>query len=264
MLDSGGMSTLRLERRDGLLLVRLDKPRGNAIDEALIDDLLRAVPEIDGDPGISGVLLASAHPKLFSPGLDLVSLVELDRARMERFMLRFSEAMASLYGLGKPVVAAVNGHAVAGGCILALTADWRALKRGAQIGLNEVKVGVPLPWSVATLLRASVPPQFLSRVALLGRNFADEEALAVGLADEILDGEGFEEACLARLREFAEKDATALSRTKGYLRGRVLAEMKARESELLGEWLESWFSEGTRARIRKIVDGISRPSLSPT
>jgi len=258
VLDSGSMSTIRVEKKEGLAVLRLDKGRGNAIDEALIEDLLRAVPELASDPGVAGVLLASAHPKLFCPGLDLVGLVELDRDAMRRFMLRFGEAMGSLYGLSKPVVAAVNGHAVAGGCILALTADWRVLKRGAQIGLNEVKVGVPLPWSVATLLRASVPPQSLSRMALLGRNFADQEALAAGLADEVVEAEGFEEACLARLREFAEKDAVALARTKAYLRCGALAEMKAREAELLGEWLECWFSKGTRSRIRKIVEGMAR------
>lgn len=253
------MSTIRVERNEGLAVLRLDKARGNAIDEALIEDLLRVVPELAADPGVSGVLLASAHPKLFSPGLDLVGLVALDRLAMERFMLRFAEAMWALYGLPKPVVAAVNGHAVAGGCILALTADWRILKRGAQIGLNEVKVGVPLPWSVATLLRASVPPQSLARVALLGRNFANEDALGTGLADEILDADGFEDACVARLLEFTEKDAAALAKTKAYLRRPFLDEMRDHEAERLGEWLDSWFSESTRARIRAIVEGMTRP-----
>ena len=253
------MSTIRIERSDDVAILRLDKGRGNAIDEALVEDLLGVVPELAADAGVSGVLLASAHPKLFCPGLDLVGLVELDRRAMQRFMLRFSEAMGALYGLSKPVVAAVNGHAVAGGCILALTADWRVLKRGAQIGLNEVKVGVPLPWSVATLLRASVPPQSLARIALLGRNFADEEAVAAGLADEIVEAEGFEAACIARLQELTEKDATALARTKSYLRRGVLAEMEAREGELMQEWLDSWFSESTRWRIRRIVDGMSKP-----
>ena len=101
-------------------------------------------------------------------------------------MTAFGVTVWALYGLAKPVVAAVSGAAVAGGCILALCADYRVLRRGAPIGLNEVKVGVPLPWSVTRLLRASVPPQALARIALLGRNFADEEALGVGLADELV------------------------------------------------------------------------------
>ena len=96
--------------------------------------------------------------------------------------------IGALYALPKPLVAAVTGAAVAGGCILALTADHRILGQGSPIGLNEVRVGVPLPWWVLTLLRASISPSALTRAALLGDNYTDEEALAVGLA-LVLDGE---------------------------------------------------------------------------
>ena len=184
------MSGVRIERDGRLAVLRLDKARGNAIDEPLAEALAQAAAELAQDDGVRGVLLASAHPKLFCPGLDLVALAEYDRASMERFMGAFGVTVWALYGLAKPVVAAVSGAAVAGGCILALCADYRVLRRGAPIGLNEVKVGVPLPWSVTRLLRASVPPQALARIALLGRNFADEEALAAGLADELAQGGG--------------------------------------------------------------------------
>jgi enoyl-CoA hydratase len=248
------MSTLRIEKTGALAVLRLDKPRGNAIDEVLVEDLIQACGALAADEAIRGVLLASAHPKLFCPGLDLVSLLEYDRPAMQRFMAKFAGAMTSLYALRKPVVAAIGGHAVAGGCVLALTADHRVLRRGGvQIGLNEVKVGVPLPWSVAILLRASVAPTSLARVALLGRNFSDEEALAVGLVDGLADAEGFEQVCLARLEEFAEKDPFALGATKSHLRSGALREMREHEEHLVGEFLDAWFSEPTRERIRQTV-----------
>jgi enoyl-CoA hydratase/carnithine racemase len=106
---------------------------------------------------------------------------------------------------------------------------------------------------VAVLLRATVPPGSLARIALLGRNFADEEALAVGLADGLADAEGFEQVCLARLEEFAEKDAYALGVTKQYLRADALREMKAREEEFAAQFLDAWFSAPTRERIRQTV-----------
>jgi enoyl-CoA hydratase/carnithine racemase len=252
------MALIRLERRGSLAVLRLDKARGNAIDEPLVLELRAALVELKADAGVAGVLLASGHAKLFSPGLDLVGLYEYDRPGMERFMLRFADMVGALFALPKPLVAAVSGHALAGGCILAMTADWRVLARGAQIGLNEVKVGVPLPWSAATLLRATSAPAALSRIALLGRNFAADEAVAAGLADEVADPEGFEESCLARLAEFAEKDAYAFARTKAYLRGDVLRAMRARERELLGEWLDAWFSPSTRARVRKAVEALAK------
>jgi Delta3-Delta2-enoyl-CoA isomerase len=253
------VSGIRLERSGALVTARLDKPRGNAIDEPFTQELLQVAGQLAADPAVRGVLLASAHPKLFCPGLDLVTLLEYDRPSMERFMRLFAEAVWALYSLRKPVVAAIGGHAVAGGCILALTADYRVLRRGGvEIGLNEVKVGVPLPWSVAVLLRASVPPTSLTQVALLGRNFADDDAIGVGLVDQLADGDGFEDFCRARLEEFSDRDADAIAVTKVYLRAGPLGEMRAREKDEMRTWLDRWFSAATRERIRQIVAGMGK------
>ena len=115
------MSGVRIERDGRMAVLRLDKARGNAIDEPLVLALAEAAAELARDDGVGGVLLASAHPKLFCPGLDLVALAAYDRPAMERFMESFAVTVWALYGLAKPVVAAVSGAAVAGGCILALT-----------------------------------------------------------------------------------------------------------------------------------------------
>ena len=173
-------------------------------------------------------------------------------------MARFAEAMLAFFALRKPMVAAVSGHAVAGGCVLALTADHRILRRGAQIGLNEVRVGIPLPWSVAILLRSSVTPAALSRVALLGQNFTDDEAVGLGLVHEVKDAEGFEGACLARTAAFAEKDTAALGTTKAYLRDAALREMTAHEAERRDDFLDAWFAPAGREKIRATVDALTK------
>ena len=254
------MKNVRIERRDeGLAILRLDKERGNAIDEALVEDLVEAAADLETDGGVRGVLLASAHPNLFCPGLDLIGLRDYDRPALARFLGKFAQAVWALYGMNKPLVAALSGHAVAGGCVLALTADWRVLRRGGvNIGLNEIRVGVPLPWSVAVLLRATVSPERASGIALLGRNFADEAALGAELAHELAPAEGFEEACLARLREFADKDPAAFATTKRYLRGDALASMQAREKELETDFLDAWFSAPTQARIRATIKSLGK------
>ena len=239
-------------------MLRLGKPRGNAIDGALLEDMARTLGEAASDRGIQGVLLASAHPKLFCPGLDLVSLSSMDRGQMERFMTLFHEVLLALFSFKKPMVAALSGHAVAGGLILAMTADWRVLARGAQVGLNEVKIGLPLPFAVACLLRGSVAPPSLAAVALLGRNFSDEEALLLGVVHELLPREGFEEGCLARLQEFVDKDPLAFSETKRLLRSGLLEEMKAGEAAHLPTFLDAWFSPATKERIRQILDSLGR------
>lgn len=252
------MALVRLEDRGALRVLYLDKGRGNAIDPPLVEELIAAVARVRDDAGARGLLLASAHPKLFCPGLDLVTLVELDRPAMERFMLRFAQLVWELYAMPRPVVAAVSGAAVAGGCVLALTADWRVLAPTAPIGLNEVKVGVPLPWSVSLLLQGAVSPPALASVALLGRNFTGAAALAAGLADELADAQGFEHACLARLEEFAEKDAYSFASIKRYLREATLTRMQAEEKGRLGEWLDGWFSPATRERVAATVASITK------
>ena len=87
----------------------------------------------------------------------------------------------------------------------------------------------------------------------LGRNFTDAEAVDLGLAHETAEVEGFEATCLARLEEFADKDALALATTKAWLRESVLAEMMTQEGERVGAFLDGWFSEGTQERIRATV-----------
>ena len=121
------------------------------------------------------------------------------------------------------------------------------------MGLNEVKVGVPLPWSAVMLLRTAARASALSAVALLGRNFEGDAAVAAGLSNEAVDAEAFEATVAERLAEFAEKDAYAFGVTKGYLRGAAVASTRDREAALLDEFLDGWFSEGTQARIQQAV-----------
>lgn len=243
-------------RIDGsVATISMSRAHANAIDDALADGLMAAFQEVDADPAVRAVRLR-AEGKLFSPGLDLQDLLPLDRAAMGRFMERFGACILTMYACSKPVVAEIHGHAVAGGCVLALTADWRVLRRGAVVGLNEVQVGVPLPFGVAHILRESVASAHMAEIALLGRNFRDEGALAVGLVHEVAEADAFESTCRARIDEFAAKDGAAFAVTKRYLRSAAIERIRANDRQLLGEWLDSWFSPPTRARIGEIIAGL--------
>lgn len=251
-------SPLRIERDGRLAILRLDKARGNAIDEPMAEALVAAASDLAADDAVQGVLLASAHPKLFCPGFDLVALSDYDRPSLWRFLSRFESAILALFALRKPVVAALAGAAVAGGCVLALTADLRLLRRGSAIGLNEVRVGIPLPWPVAVLLRVSIPAPSLARVALLGQNLTDDDAREAGLVHEVLPAEGFEAACLARLEEMADRDPGAVGTTKAYLRHAALAEMRAGGDERRAEFLDAWFSPPAQEKIRQTVASLTK------
>jgi enoyl-CoA hydratase len=250
------VTTVQIEVKDGVGTIRLAGPRANAMNPVLVDDLSSAIRTVGGEPAAKAIVIASSHPKVFCPGLDLVTLSEFKRDEMQAFMLRFATAMTDLFALKKPVIAAVNGAAVAGGCVLALTADWRLAKAGAVLGLNEVKIGVPLPWSVALLLKAGSTTNAHAAVALLGRNFEGAAAVGAGLAHEVAEPDAFDATLAARVAEFAEKDAYAFGVTKGYLRAATVALMRDREESLIGEFLDGWFAEGTRAKVRKAVEAL--------
>lgn len=247
-----GSQAVTLTREGAIGNVRLERAHGNAIDDALVESLVAALAEAESDPDVKGILLTAAG-KIFCPGLDLQELVKLDRDAMERFMRRFSAAVLTLYTFPKPCVAVMHGHALAGGCVLSLCADWRVLRRGAIVGLNEVKVGVPLPFGVALIVREIVPKNRLTEVALLGRNFSDEDAVRAGVADELAEASTIEAMSLERLDEFIAKDPFAFGVTKRYLRSPVVERIRANNQLLLPEWLDAWFSAGTQARISAIV-----------
>jgi len=235
-----------------LATLTIAREHGNALNPATIEGLTALAHEADADPAVRALVFA-ARGKLFSPGLDLLELVDLDRATMHDFLRRFNACILALYTVSKPVVAALHGHAVAGGCVVALTTDWRVLRRGAKVGLNEVVVGVPFPYGVAQILRESVPARRITEVALFGHNFLDEAAVEAGLVHEVAEPEGFEARCRERATELAGKDPRAFATTKRYLRSATVERIRAHEAGLESEFLEAWFSPDTRARIGAIV-----------
>ncbi len=248
----------------GLATVRLSREHGNAISDRLLNELMAAIRNAGADSSVKGVLLA-ARGRLFCPGLDLIEAVSHDRPAMAAFIGKFCACVLEMYEFSKPLVAALSGHALAGGCLLALPADWRVLKRGALVGLNEIHVGVPLPFGLALILRDTVHSNRLDEVALLGRNYADDEAVATGLVHEIHGEDGFEAHCLERLDEYVSREPRAFAATKRYLRSATVERIRAENRSLLEEFLDCWFSEGTRRRIEAIVGRLKqRDESSPS
>lgn len=248
--------TVKAERDGELLVLTLCGPRGNAIGSAMIEALAARTAEARDDDAVAAVMLRH-EGKLFSPGLDLAEVVDLDRPAMERLIRGFCAMVLELYALPKPLVAAIDGHALAGGMLVALTADWRIISRRAKIGLNEVKVGVPLPYGMATIVRESVPRSHLTEVALEGRNFSGTKAVEIGMAQEMLVGD-LRAHALRRLRTLAGKDATAFATTKRFLRERTIDEIREQEDAHRDLFLDGWFSPGTRERLTELRDALRR------
>lgn len=237
---------MRLERSGEIAVLHLEAGKVNAINDAFLSALGGLLDGL----GDAKAAVITAAGSTFSAGLDLPSLIELDRAGVGAFIERFGEVMLRLFELPIPLVAAINGHAIAGGCVLALQADVRVMSQG-RIGLNEAQLGLGLPAVILETLRAQVPASSLVPIALEGRLFAPDEALRLGLIDAV-ESDPLA-AALVRARALALPAAGTIKRD---LRSPVAARIRAVTDS--ARWAETWFAPGTHERLREAVARLTR------
>ena len=241
---------MRIERRGNVALVTLQSGKVNAVSASFLQDF-GAV--LDQASDARAVVLTGAG-NAFSAGLDLPSLVDLDRSTMRGFIDRFDALMLRIFELPVPVIAAVNGHAIAGGCVLALQCDLRlAADKDARIGLNETQLGIGLPAVVLETLRWQVPASSLAPIALEGRLFQPREALQLGLVHEVVPEAELLSRALARADALAALPPGGLRQVKASLRRPAAEAVRAHDSAEAERWLDGWFSAETQARLRAAV-----------
>jgi enoyl-CoA hydratase len=242
---------MRLERQDDVTILRMQAGKANAMSEGQLRELDRLIDEAFSLPG---ALVVTGYERFFSAGLALPSLVELERPAMREFIELFGRVMRRVFELPGPVVAALNGHAIAGGCVLAFMCDVRLAAAGSvKIGLNEVQLGIGLPAIVVEPVRIQVPPSSLLPVCLEGKLFAPEEALRLGVVHEVVPAEALEARALARARELAAIPRAAWAQVKAALRRPTLDEIDRRHEAEAERWLDTWFSPAGQERLRAAV-----------
>lgn len=177
------MTTVTREDRDGVAAIVMNSPPANALAPEFLADGLRVLGELQADPPAAVVL--SGTGRFFSGGADLRLVPTLDQAQQAEMVRGVNALFAGWHQLACPVVCAVNGHAVAGGLILALCGDYRVGVRDARYGLTEVEVGIPFPSEAMAVAQAELAPGVVRRLVLGGGLFDGERALELGILDEL-------------------------------------------------------------------------------
>jgi enoyl-CoA hydratase len=232
---------------DGLAEIHLTCGKANALNARSLAAITAAFDEA-ARRGATGVVL-TGYDCFFSAGLDLVTLYELDRAEMDAFVQTFEGVMLRVFAFPRPVVAAVSGHAVAGGCVLALACDARiAVADGIRIGLNEVRLGLPFPASALEIVRYAVPGPAAEAVLYGGALYGPAEALAAGLVTGLAPGDALGEA-RAACRRLAGGPSDALATVKASLRQPALERAHGTLDRLREAFVDAWFSPEGRRRI---------------
>jgi enoyl-CoA hydratase len=247
------MSTVRIDTRDEVALVTIDRPRANAFAPELVRELSAAFVEVET---ARAVVLASALPGIFSAGWDLPFLIDKDRAAMEEFVAAYCDLVRQIFIAGPPVVAALSGHAIAGGLIVAMAADERIAAEGrARFGLSEVVLGVSVPQCLMEPFRHVLGARQMERLAATGENRTVEEALRIGLLDQVVPAAELSERAFERARVLGGLSSRAHAAIKRRSRAAALARFdQARDHD---PFLDFWFSEDARVRIKDMVARLS-------
>ena len=177
--------------RDGIAWLRLQHGEASALDVELCDTIADVLTGLGSDP-VRAVVI-TGQGRIFSAGVDLHRILDGGAAYVERFLPRMVAAFEAIFRCPKPVVAAVNGHAIAGGCIIAAAADYRLMAGGNErIGIPELLVGVPFPVSVLEIMRFTLPAHELQPAVYTGATHLPDEALRRGFVDRLVDCERLE------------------------------------------------------------------------
>ncbi len=242
------------EDHDGVAVLRMEHGKVNAVDAELFDDLGESLDEAEADDGVRAVVLTGTGGS-FSARVNPARVPDGGPEYLREFLPKLSASIRRFFTLPLPVVAAVNGHAIAGGAILAVACDRRVMAEGkARFGFTELLVGVPFPVAALEAVRHLLPAHRATDLVMTGRTVLPEEARTLGLVDELASPE----ATLARSIKVASqlgripRDSFVL--TKRCLRHEALARMEAREAEVDARVLEIWLRPEIHEVMRDFLE----------
>ena len=246
--------TVTIEQRGEIALVRIDRPPANAMDPEMLADGRMVLHELRAaDPG---AVVLTGRPGFFSAGVDLKLAPTLDRDGQRALVDGINQTFLDWYAFPRPVVSAVNGHAIAGGLILALTGDQRIGAGDGKLGLTELRAGIGYPLAAIGIVRAELSAPAARKLALAADLVDMRRGLELGLIDELVEPDTLLERALEVAEELAALPPSAYPRVKEQLRGETVAALRA-QIEAGDPMLGSWVGDEAAAASAAILD---RPS----
>jgi enoyl-CoA hydratase/carnithine racemase len=179
--------------------------------------------------------------------------MDYSKADFSRFLDSFTSVYTYLFEFPKPVIAAVNGHAIAGGCMLVTACDYRVMASGtARVSLNEVTFGASLLAGSVEMLKYCVGERNAEIIAGGGEMYVAEDALRLGLIDAVVEQSEVMPRSRSIAAAYADKYGPAFAGIKALLRRQVAERMRSHEVASIDEFIDIWYSEKTREQLRKI------------
>ena len=245
---------IQVEDKNNIVIAKLNRNITNAINLELISELSDIVKKVEQDIDVHGLVLSSANEKFFSIGFDIPELFELEKKDFMIFYKAFNRLCLDLYTLPKPTIAAITGHAVAGGCIIALCCDYRYIAPGkTKMGLNEIKLGVPIPYPVDCMLRQILGFRIAREITDAGDFYEADALLGIGMVDEIIPIEKLQTEAVARVVLLEGHPQSAFAMMKRSRTETTEAQILLKLEEKEEAFLERWYAKETREKLKEAM-----------
>jgi len=246
------MNFVLSSKQKGIATVTLQRGKVNALNEPMVEEIADSFENLETDTKVKSIIFTGSG-KFFSFGFDVPEFFRYPKKDFIRFIEKFTNLYTYLFQFTKPIVAALNGHTIAGGCMLATACDFRLMASGkGKISLNEITFGAPIFAGSAEMLRFCAGSRNAQSILYSGAMYSAEEAFALGLVDQVSS----EDALLADARKIAQelgdKDSSAFTSIKKLLRKSVAEEIIKHEKDYILKFADIWYSQTTRERLKQI------------
>ncbi|MBI5570355.1 MAG: enoyl-CoA hydratase/isomerase family protein [Desulfomonile tiedjei] len=246
------MDFVVLEQSEEIATLTLSRGKVNALNGLVVDQLRRHFKQLESNPAVKSVVL-TGRGKFFSFGFDIPEFLSFSKEEFADYLTNFTDFYTYLFLYPKPVVAALNGHTIAGGCMMALACDHRVMVTGkAKISLNEMAFGSSVFAGSTEMLRFLVGSANATSVLYSGAMWSAEEARSLGLVQEIATDESLMVQARQAAAKMASNQLPAFASIKSLLRKPVSEVMIRREGQSIKEFVDIWYSETTWANLQNI------------
>ncbi len=247
------MSFVIVSKDDNVATLTLSRGKVNALNELAIEQINSSLIELENDETVKAVIL-TGQGNFFSFGFDIPEFLSYSKDSFTKFLTKFTDLYTYMFLFPKPVVAALNGHTMAGGCMLATTCDYRIMVSGkAKIALNEFGFGSTVLAGSVEMLKYCVGQKNAQSILYSGSLYSAEEANQLGLVDKVSSQDNLTEDAGKIAYDLARKDSAAFRSIKGILRKPVAEEMAKKEKAVIHEFVDIWYSEKTWNNLKEIT-----------
>ncbi len=236
----------------GIAMVTLNRGKVNAFNENMVEQIRSCFEDLVND-GAARTIIITGTGKFFSFGFDIPEFLSYPKDSFRRYLMKFTDLYTYLFTYPKPIIAALNGHTIAGGAMLALACDYRIMAAGkAKISLNEITFGSSVFAGSVEMLKYRVGDKNAQKIFFSGAMYSAEEALSLGLIDKISSESALLKDAKAAAIDFGKRDSAAFSSIKKLLRDPIAKVMAASEKKSIDEFVKIWYSESTWKKLQEI------------